>query len=119
MSRKTDLDLGPLPELIGLCAPPRALVVFKISSPPLRRSTFSPAQFAVLTVIERIPGLTQSQVAAALGINEPISSVCSTSSSGPHSPNGGTPRATSVLCALSDRRGCGAGAQAQSPAQGT
>jgi DNA-binding MarR family transcriptional regulator len=68
MSQKTDLDLGPLPELIGYVLRRAQLVVFQDFFNTFAPFDISPAQFAVLTVIERNPGLTQSQVAAALGI---------------------------------------------------
>jgi DNA-binding MarR family transcriptional regulator len=66
--KKTDLDLGPLPELIGYVLRRAQLVVFQDFFNAFAPFDISPAQFSVLTVIERNPGLTQSQVAAALGI---------------------------------------------------
>ena len=67
--RKTaDIDLGPLPELIGYVLRRAQLVVFQDFFSAFAPFDIRPAQFAVLTVIERNPGLTQSQVAAALGI---------------------------------------------------
>ncbi|HMK78006.1 MAG TPA: MarR family transcriptional regulator [Xanthobacteraceae bacterium] len=68
MSQKTSLDLGPLPELIGYVLRRAQLVVFQDFFQAFAPFDISPAQFSVLTVIERNPGLTQSQVAAALGI---------------------------------------------------
>lgn len=65
---KTSLDLGPLPELIGYVLRRAQLVVFQDFFQAFAPFNISPAQFSVLTVIERNPGLTQSQVAAALGI---------------------------------------------------
>src|SRR2546421_11132604 len=65
---KADVDLGPLPELIGYVLRRAQLVVFQDFFSTFAPFDISPAQFAVLTVIERNPGLTQSQVAAALGI---------------------------------------------------
>ena len=65
---KTDLDLGPLPDLIGYVLRRAQLVVFQDFFNAFAPFDVSPAQFSVLTVIERNPGLTQSQVAAALGI---------------------------------------------------
>jgi DNA-binding MarR family transcriptional regulator len=67
-TKKTDLDLGPLPELIGYVLRRAQLVVFQDFFNAFAPFDISPAQFSVLTVIERNPGLTQSQVAAALGI---------------------------------------------------
>src|ERR1044072_6720506 len=65
---KTDLDLGPLPDLIGYVLRRAQLVVFQDFFNAFAPFDISPAQFSVLTVTERNPGLTQSQVAAALGI---------------------------------------------------
>jgi len=66
--KKTDLDLGPLPELIGYVLRRAQLVVFQDFFNAFAPFDISPAQFSVLTVIERNPGLTQTQVAEALGI---------------------------------------------------
>ena len=68
MNQKPTLDLGPLPELIGYVLRRAQLVVFQDFFQAFAPFNISPAQFSVLTVIERNPGLTQSQVAAALGI---------------------------------------------------
>lgn len=65
--RKT-VDLGPLPELIGYVLRRAQLVVFQDFFAAFAPFDIRPAQFAVLTVIERNPGMTQSQVAEALGI---------------------------------------------------
>lgn len=66
--RKTSIDLGPLPELIGYVLRRAQLVVFQDFFAAFAPFDIRPAQFSVLTVIERNPGLTQSQVAEALGI---------------------------------------------------
>src|SRR5438477_4688170 len=66
-SRKT-IDLGPLPELIGYVLRRAQLAVFQDFFAAFAPFDIRPAQFSVLTVIERNPGLTQSQVAEALGI---------------------------------------------------
>jgi DNA-binding MarR family transcriptional regulator len=68
MSKPIDIDLGPLPELIGYVLRRAQLVVFQDFFRTFAPFDIRPAQFSVLTVIERNPGLTQSQVAAALGI---------------------------------------------------
>jgi len=68
MDQKTDLDLGPLPDLIGYVLRRAQLVVFQDFFTAFAPFDISPAQFSVLTVIERNPGLTQTQVSAALGI---------------------------------------------------
>src|SRR6266850_8219754 len=68
MGRKNDIDLGPLPELIGYVLRRAQLVVFQDFFGAFAPFDIRPALFSVLTVIERNPGLTQSQVAEALGI---------------------------------------------------
>ncbi len=65
---KMPLDLGPLPELIGYVLRRAQLAVFQDFFGAFAPFDIRPAQFSVLTVIERNPGLTQSQVAEALGI---------------------------------------------------
>src|SRR5438128_10827937 len=68
MERKTNVDLGALPDLIGYVLRRAQLVVFQDFYQAFAPFDIRPAQFSVLTVIERNPGLTQSQVAEALGI---------------------------------------------------
>jgi len=68
MGRKASIDLGPLPELIGYVLRRAQLEVFQDFFASFAPFDIRPAQFSVLTVIERNPGLTQSQVAEALGI---------------------------------------------------
>src|SRR6476620_10329605 len=65
---KSTIDLGPLPELTGYVLRRAQLAVFQDFFAAFAPYNVRPAQFSVLTVIERNPGLTQSQVAAALGI---------------------------------------------------
>jgi DNA-binding MarR family transcriptional regulator len=65
---KPSIDLGPLPELIGYVLRRAQLAVFQDFFGAFAPFDIRPAQFSVLTVIERNPGLTQSQVAEALGI---------------------------------------------------
>jgi DNA-binding MarR family transcriptional regulator len=65
---KTAVDLGPLPELIGYVLRRAQLAVFQDFFAAFAPFDIRPAQFSALTVIERNPGLTQSQVAEALGI---------------------------------------------------
>jgi len=67
-TRKADIDLGPLPELIGYVLRRAQLVVFQDFFAAFAPFDIRPAQFSVLTVIERNPGLRQSEVAEALGI---------------------------------------------------
>jgi len=66
--RGKSIDLGPLPELIGYVLRRAQLVVFQDFFAAFAPFDIRPAQFSVLAVIERNPGLTQSQVAEALGI---------------------------------------------------
>src|SRR5436853_41040 len=66
--RHKSIDLGPLPELIGYVLRRAQLAVFQDFFAAFGPFDVRPAQFSVLTVIERNPGLTQSQVAEALGI---------------------------------------------------
>jgi len=68
MGKRTNVDLGPLPDLIGYVLRRAQLVVFQDFFAAFAPFDLRPAQFSVLTVIERNPGLTQSQVAEALGI---------------------------------------------------
>jgi DNA-binding MarR family transcriptional regulator len=63
-----EVDLGPLPDLIGFMLRRAQIAVFQEVFRLFSQVDIRPAQFSVLTVIERNPGLTQSQVAAALGI---------------------------------------------------
>jgi len=65
---KQTIDLGPLPDLIGYVLRRAQLAVFQDFFAAFAPFDIRPAQFSVLTVIERNPGLTQSQVAEALGI---------------------------------------------------
>ena len=65
---KAHVDLGPLPELTGYVLRRAQLAVFQDFFAAFAPFDIRPAQFSVLTVIERNPGLTQSQVAEALGI---------------------------------------------------
>jgi len=69
-ARQTEsrVDLGPLPGLIGYVLRRAQLSVFQDFFAAFAPFAIRPAQFSVLTVIERNPGLTQSQVAEALGI---------------------------------------------------
>jgi DNA-binding MarR family transcriptional regulator len=64
----TQVDLGPLPALTGYVLRRAQLAVFQDFFAAFAPFDIRPAQFSVLTVIERNPGLTQSQVAEALGI---------------------------------------------------
>lgn len=63
-----DLDLGVLSRSIGYALRRAQMAVFADIIRALAPFDLSPAQFSVLVVIERNPGLTQSRVASALGI---------------------------------------------------
>jgi DNA-binding MarR family transcriptional regulator len=62
------VDLGPLPELIGYMLRRAQLAVFQDFARSYAKFGIRPAQYAVLTVIERNPGLKQKDVSEALGI---------------------------------------------------
>jgi DNA-binding MarR family transcriptional regulator len=62
------IDLGPLPDLIGYVLRRAQLAVFQDFFAAFAPFDIRPAQFSVLTIIERNPGLTQTKVAEALGI---------------------------------------------------
>src|SRR3954466_667456 len=65
---RKSIDLGPLPELIGYVLRRAQLAVFQDFFAAFAPFDIRPAQFSVLTIIERNPGLTQTKVAEALGI---------------------------------------------------
>lgn len=62
------VDLGHLPELTGYLLRRAQLAVFQDFLRSYAEVDIRPGQYAVLTVIEHNPGLTQSQVSNALGI---------------------------------------------------
>jgi DNA-binding MarR family transcriptional regulator len=66
--KTTTIDFGPLPELIGYVLRRAQIVVFQDFFKTFAPFDIRPAQFSVLNIIERNPGLTQSQVAEALSI---------------------------------------------------
>jgi len=66
--RDPAVDLGPLPGLIGYALRRAQLAVFHDFIRTLAAVDIRPAQFSVLLVIEANPGLKQSEVSAALGI---------------------------------------------------
>jgi len=63
-----EIDLGPLPHLVGYMLRRAQLAVFQDFWRGYEAFDIRPAQYAVLLVIERNPGLRQSQVSAALNI---------------------------------------------------
>lgn len=62
------IDLGALPNLVGYVLRRAQLAVFQDFWRAFEAYDIRPAQYAVLIVIERNPGLRQSQVSAALNI---------------------------------------------------
>ncbi len=67
-STQADIDLGPLPELAGYVLRRAQLAVFQDFWRAFAPFDIRPAQYAVLIIIERNPGLRQSQISAALNI---------------------------------------------------
>lgn len=63
-----DIDLGPLPNLAGYMLRRAQLAVFQDFWRNFAELDIRPAQYAVLIVIERNPGLRQSQISSALNI---------------------------------------------------
>lgn len=66
--RVPDIDLGPLPHLVGYMLRRAQLAVFQDFWRGYAEFDIRPAQYAVLIVIERNPGLRQSQISSALNI---------------------------------------------------
>ncbi|MBW7851372.1 MAG: MarR family transcriptional regulator [Rhodospirillales bacterium] len=62
------IDMGGLPDFIGYALRRAQIRVFEDFIRSLAKLDVSPAQFSVLLVIDRNPGLKQSQVSAVLGI---------------------------------------------------
>ncbi len=62
------VDMGRLPNLIGYQLRRAQLAVYHDFERAFAELAIRPAQYAVLTIIERNPGLKQSEVGAALGI---------------------------------------------------
>jgi DNA-binding MarR family transcriptional regulator len=63
-----EIDLGPLPHLVGYMLRRAQLAVFQDFWRGYEPFDIRPAQYAVLIVIERNPGLRQSQISSALNI---------------------------------------------------
>jgi DNA-binding MarR family transcriptional regulator len=63
-----DIDLGELPFFIGYALRRAQVVVFQDFFRTFAELRIRPAQFSVLVIIERNPGLKQSEVASVLGI---------------------------------------------------
>jgi DNA-binding MarR family transcriptional regulator len=63
-----EIDLGPLPNLAGYMLRRAQLAVFQDFWRSYASFDIRPAQYAVLLIIERNPGLRQSQISTALNI---------------------------------------------------
>lgn len=62
------VDMGPLPTLLGYVLRRAQLAVFQDFLKSCALLDIRPTQFSVLTIVERNPGLKQSQVGDALGV---------------------------------------------------
>jgi len=65
---RADVDLGELPFFIGYALRRAQVVVFQDFFRTFAELSIRPAQFSVLVILERNPGLKQSEVASVLGI---------------------------------------------------
>lgn len=65
------IDYGPLALRLGYVLRRAQLAVFQDFIAAFAAHDVQPAQYSVLTVIEHNPGLSQTQVAQALGIKKP------------------------------------------------
>jgi DNA-binding MarR family transcriptional regulator len=63
------IDLGMLPELIGYHLRKAQIAVFQDFARSVGTTEVSPGQFAVLMVIDRNPGLSQTRLGQTLGID--------------------------------------------------
>jgi DNA-binding MarR family transcriptional regulator len=64
----TRLDFGPLGERLGYALRRAQIAVFRDFFDTFAPFDIKPAQYSILTIIERNPGLRQAQVCDALGI---------------------------------------------------
>jgi DNA-binding MarR family transcriptional regulator len=64
----TSLDFGPLAERLGYALRRAQVAVFRDFFKTFAPFDLKPAQYSILTIIERNPGLKQTRVADALGI---------------------------------------------------
>jgi DNA-binding MarR family transcriptional regulator len=65
---KRVIDMGPLPGLIGYMLRRAQIAVFQDFGRAFAPYNIRPAHYAVLTIIERNPGLKQTEVGSALNI---------------------------------------------------
>lgn len=63
-----NVDLGSLPDFIGYALRRAQLTIFEDFIRSLETVGLRPAYFSVLIIIDRNPGLNQSEISAALGI---------------------------------------------------
>ena len=63
-----ELDLAELPNALGYALRRAQLAAFKLFKETFKAFDITPAQYSVLVVIERNPGLKQNQISDALGI---------------------------------------------------
>jgi DNA-binding MarR family transcriptional regulator len=66
---ETDVSLGLLPTLLGYQLRRAQLAVFQNFTEVVGASELTPGQFGVLAVIDANPGLSQTQLGSALGID--------------------------------------------------
>ena len=66
------LDFGPLANRLGYTPRRAQIVVLRNFCEAFQPFEIKPAQYSILTVIERNPGRKQSQVCEALGSSAPI-----------------------------------------------
>jgi DNA-binding MarR family transcriptional regulator len=70
VATETPVDLGPLGDSFGYLLRRAQVVVFQRFFDLFAEFDIRPAQYSVLTVIERNPGLSQTRLADALGIKK-------------------------------------------------
>ena len=68
-SRDTEISLGLLPRLLGYNLRRAQVAVFQNFTEVVGASELTPGQFGVLVVIDANPGLSQTQLGNALGID--------------------------------------------------
>ncbi|MBK5960440.1 hypothetical protein CCR97_19890 [Rhodoplanes elegans] len=67
---KTSIDFGPLDQRVGYVLRRAQLAVFQDFFSRFEALDIRPAQYSILTVIERNAGLSQTRIADALGIKK-------------------------------------------------
>lgn len=69
-ARPGEIDLGPLGDSVGYLVRRAQVTIFQRFFEQFAAAGVRPAQYSVLTVIEHNPGLSQTRLAAALGIKK-------------------------------------------------